>query len=152
MEFLQTRRSVIIAVFFIVLYTSLTLAKDATNSLDLTYIPEEEINEKFSNSTVITTNPNTGKNTVIDFYKNGTVISDTDGKIRKGLWHTDNEGRHCIRWEKKDKSNCALVMRDEDGEWVKVKDDKIIKNYESFETLNNNSNPNIKKKKKILEF
>jgi hypothetical protein len=89
------------------------------------------------------------KTEILEFSKDGTVVSKIGDKERKGLWYTDAHGKHCIRWNDKDKSTCAEIMKDDDGKWVKVKDDVIIKRYDSFEKLNQKNTDKNKKKIKI---
>ena len=134
----------------------LAQADNLSNKLDLQYVEEIEINEQFSGMKVIAEDLRTSKTEALRFNKDGTVISKIGDKQRKGLWYTDSRGQHCIKWDKKDESSCADIMQDDDGNWVKVKDDVIIKRYESFDKLNQNSKnetkTNINIEKEVIKF
>jgi hypothetical protein len=131
-------------------------AVNQNNKLDLNYVEEIEINEQFSGMKVIAEDLRVSKKEVLNFNKDGTVTSKIGEKERKGFWYTDSRGKHCIRWDDKDESNCADIMKDDDGTWVKVKDDAIIKRYESFDKLNqqgkDKNDKDINIEKEVIRF
>ena len=122
-------------IIFILYYPLIVLADNQKEVLDLRVVPEKDFKDIFSDSAVTFTDEKTNKTHINNFYKNGTVTSRRDGKRWKGIWFVDKSGQHCIRWNRKDKSNCAMIMQDDEGKWVKVKDDEIIRRYEKIQDL-----------------
>ena len=145
---------ILILGFSVIIYP--VQAENHSNKLDLQYVEEIEINEQFSGMKVIAEDLRISRTETLIFDNNGTVVSNIGDKQRKGLWYTDSRGQHCIKWDKRDESSCAEIMKDDDGNWVKVKDDVIIKKYESFDQLNqkskNNDKINVGIKKEFLKF
>lgn len=132
MKYTSSIRTIILSII-LTSAGAISFAQNTNSILDLRLVPEEEINEQFSGSIVHSTDLRTGSAQIDMFNKDGIVISSGKGKKKKGLWYTDGQGRHCIRWNNKDKSSCALIMQDGDGNWVKVKDNEILKSYHSIE-------------------
>ena len=144
-------------VIMLLVYVSFTVFADGHDKkLDLEFVEEIEINEQFSGTKVIAKDLRISETEILDFNKDGAVVSSIRDKEREGIWYTDSRGKHCIKWNNKDKSICADIMRDDEGNWVKVKDDVIIKKYESFDRLNkNNQSKDMKKvniEKEIIKF
>lgn len=148
--------SLLILILCINCISPLINAANQVNKLNLEYIDETEINEQFSGMKVIAEDLRVSKKEVLNFNRDGSVTSKIGEKERKGLWYIDSRGKHCIRWDDKDESNCADIMQDENGNWVKVKDDVIIKRYESFEKLNqqtkDKNKKNINIEKEVIRF
>ncbi len=104
--------------------------------LDLTEIlMADEIEELYSDTIVSGINLNTREKYVNEYYANSTVKSKRKNKTWRGIWYTDSKDRHCIRWYHKDTADCELIGQDEEGNWVKLKDEGIIKKIESFKHL-----------------
>lgn len=147
-------KSLIIILYLII--SSIACADNDANRLLLEYVEEIEINEQFSGMKVIAEDLRISETEILDFNKDGAVVSRVGNKEREGIWYTDSRGKHCIKWNNKDKSICADIMRDDEGNWVKVKDDVIIKKYESFDKLNKNDQSNdikkVKIKKEVIRF
>jgi hypothetical protein len=110
-------------------------ASEAESKLDLRIIPVDEVNDVLSNTEVVVVDEIKDEMYVNRYYKDGAVSSIRDGKKLMGLWFIDKDGQHCIRWGQKDKSDCGIIMQDDEGNWVKVKKDQILKRYENIESL-----------------
>ena len=54
-------------------------------------------------------------------------------------WWVEGDGRHCVRFEAKNKANCKYVTKRDDGTYVKYnKKGKMRVKYSSFEEGNTN--------------
>ena len=93
------------------------------------------MNDVFSNSEVIVVDEVKDDMFVNQYYKDGLVTSNRQQKKLVGIWFIDQDGKHCIRWNHKDTSNCGIIMQDDEGNWVKMKEDRIVKRYENIESL-----------------
>ena len=103
--------------------------------LDLSIVPEEDFKHIFSDTNVTIRNEKTDEVHKNKFYSDGTVTSKRGNSKWRGIWYTDENNQHCIRWDHKDKSTCGIIMQDENGDWVKVKDNEIIRHYELIQPL-----------------
>jgi hypothetical protein len=126
-----------VSLTLIILFCSSTFlfANEETKKLDLRIIPTDEVSDTLSNTEVVVVDEIKDEIYVNRYYKDGSVSSIRDGKNLLGLWFIDKDGQHCIRWKQKDKSDCGIIMQDDEGNWVKVKKDKILKRYENIESL-----------------
>ncbi len=125
-------------VLLLVLTSSLfcnSYAAEEVDVLDLRIVPAEDFKDIFSD-TVVTIKDEVNNETYnFNFYEDGLVTTKKDGVKRKGIWYIDENDNHCIKWNRKNKSNCALIMQDDEGNWVKVKDDEIIRSYKKIKPL-----------------
>jgi hypothetical protein len=110
-------------------------SNDDIKILDLRIIPIDEVNDVFSNSEVIVFDEIKDAMYVNRYYKDGSVTSIREGNRQVGLWFIDSDNQHCLRWKKNDNSDCGLIMQDDEGNWVKVKKDKILIRYENIESI-----------------
>lgn len=117
--------------------------KDDNVILDLDIseiLKEQEINAIYSDTRVTGKNLESNEKYINDYYSNGTVKSKRKNKIRRGIWFIDENGQHCVRWNHKNTANCEMIGMDDDGNWVKFKDDEITKEIESFRDIPIKSN------------
>ncbi len=126
---------ILLVIFISVLIFPFSLISNDEQTLDLRIVPKEDFKEIFSDSAVTIIDEKTDETYVNKFYGDGTVTSKRKDNKWKGVWFADQKGRHCIRWDHRDKSNCGYIMQDDDGNWIKVKDDEVIKRYEKFDDL-----------------
>lgn len=121
--------------FFVILMFVMASFSVHSNSLDLTIVSEDQVNEVLSDSVVTIKDEEKDSRYKNIFHRDGTVTSKRSRGTIRGWWYTDGEGQHCIRWDHKNKSNCAVIMQDEFGHWVKVQDETIIRRYENIDRL-----------------
>jgi hypothetical protein len=133
-------KSIFLSVFITILilaiiWASTTHSSEPEKTLDLRIVPIDEVIDILSNSEVVVIDEIKNEMYVNQYYKDGSATSIRGGSNLVGLWFIDSEGEHCLRWSHKDRSDCGLIMQDDEGNWVKVKKDRILKRYENIESL-----------------
>lgn len=109
---------------------------DIALDLDITEIlKEQDINAIYKDTRVTGVNVETNEKYTNDYFSNGTVKSKRKNKVWKGIWYTDDNNQHCIRWNHKNTANCELIGLDDEGNWVKFKDDDVTKEIKSFKDI-----------------
>lgn len=122
--------------YILIFFTSNLLFADSHEEmLDLKIVPAEDFYDVFSDTEIIISDEEIGQTNVNEYYENGTISSKRNGVEWKGFWYMDQNKQHCVRWNHKDSSNCALIMQDDEGNWVKVKDEEVVKRYKKIKPL-----------------
>lgn len=110
-------------------------ADHEVETLDLRIVPAKDFQEVLSDSEVIIKDEVKDETYTTKFHQDGSITSKRAGERWEGVWYTDKNDHHCIRWNHKDTSNCAAIMQDDEGNWVKVKDEEVVKRYKKIKPL-----------------
>jgi hypothetical protein len=93
-------------------------------------LTEDEVRELFEGNTEV----GEGRKGDIDTGRRWTAFYAADNSTRKresasdieggGTWFVDKEGRHCFRWEGKERTKCDLIVRDGDH-YLRIRDGQV---------------------------
>jgi hypothetical protein len=93
-------------------------------------LSEDEVRELFEGNTEV----GEGRKDELDTGRRWKAFYDTDNTVRiretgsssegSGIWFVDKEGRHCFRWEGKDKTKCDVIVRDGDH-YLRIRDGQV---------------------------
>ena len=123
----------ILTLFILILAPPFVIAENEQQPvLDLTIVPIQEVDLLFSGVTAISINESTGGTIINNYYNDGKITSNRGNKKLEGFWYTDFEGNHCVKWHKNIRPNCGVIMKDDDGNWIRVKNTEIDRRYIEF--------------------
>ena len=93
-------------------------------------LSENEVRELFAGNTEV----GEGRKDDVDTGRRWTAFYDTDNSVRtrekesgvegSGTWFVDKDGRHCFRWEGKEKTKCDVIVRDGDH-YLRVREGQV---------------------------
>ena len=59
----------------------------------------------------------------------GTIRGEKDGQKLTGRWYVDPEGRHCVRWDNKDRTKCDQIVPEGDGAYLRMRDGEAVARF-----------------------
>jgi hypothetical protein len=93
-------------------------------------LTEERVRELFADNTEVGEGykgeEDTGRRWKAFFSADGSVRKreEKGGKLTEGTWFVDQEGRHCFRWEHKDKTKCDFIVPEGDY-YLRLRDGQV---------------------------